>query len=394
MAVKEIKKGIYNVGAEHWDRRLFDELIPLPYGTSYNSYVVFGRDKTAIVDTVDPSKEDVFLRNLKKLGVDELDYIISNHAEQDHSGVIPKLLEMFPKARVVTNAKAKSFLMDLLHIEEDRFMVISEGDELQLGGKTLKFYMTPWVHWPETMSTLLVEDGILFSCDFFGAHIASSETFSKDDDIIYESAKRYYAEIMMPFRTAIKRNIEKIKKLDLKMIAPSHGLVYPNPDFIISAYEEWISDDVKNKAVIAYVSMHGSTEEIVKRLYDDLVEGGIEVDFFNLTQTDIGEYAMSLVDAATLIGASPTVLGGLHPAAAFAALLTGELRPKLKLVVIVGSYGWGGMMVDQAKTLLKGLNAEFFEPVLIKGLPKHEDYSVLDDMANRIIEKHKEMGLM
>ncbi len=254
--------------------------------------------------------------------------------------------------------------------------------------------MTPWVHWPETMSTYLIEDGILFSCDFFGAHLSTSEVFSKDDDIVYEAAKRYYAEIMMPFRTMIKKNLRKVREIGPRMIAPSHGPVYRDPDFIIKAYEEWTSDEVKNEVVVAYVSMHGSTEKMVLRLYDRLVESGIEVKMFNLTEADIGEYAIALVDAATLVGASPTVLGGLHPAAAFAALLTGELRPKVKLVGIMGSYGWGGLMVDQAKALLKGLKAEFLEPLLVKGLPRDEDYEKIDEFAERIVKKHREIGVL
>ena len=394
MAVKKVVDGVYEVGVEHWDRRIFDELIPLPDGTSYNSYIVFGRDKTALIDTVDPEKTHVLLRNLEKLEVKSIDYIVANHAEQDHSGSIPMLLEMYPNAKVVTNIKAKGFLMDLLHIDEDRFAIIKEGDKLELGGKTLTFYMTPWVHWPETMSTYLLEDGILFTCDFFGAHLASSEIFSDDSDIVYEAAKRYYAEIMMPFRVAIRKNISKVREINPKMIAPSHGLVYKNPKFIISAYEDWVSDNVRNTTVVAYVSMHGSTEVMVNRLYDYLVESGIEVKMFNLTEADIGEYAISLVDAASLVGASPMVLGGLHPAAAFTVTLTGALRPKIKLIGIMGSFGWGGMMVDQAKSLLKTVNAEFLEPLLIKGLPKKEDLKKIDEFAESIVNKHKELGLL
>lgn len=394
MAVKKVTDGVYEVGVEHWDRRLFDELIPLPDGTSYNSYIIFGRDKTALIDTVDPEKTHILLRNLEKLQVNNIDYIVANHAEQDHSGSIPKILEIHPNAKIVTNAKAKGFLVDLLHIEEDRFIVIKEGDKLRLGGKTLTFYMTPWVHWPETMSTYLLEDGILFTCDFFGAHIASSNIFSDDSDIVYEAAKRYYAEIMMPFRVAIRKNIAKVKEINPKMIAPSHGLVYRNPEFIISAYEDWVSDNVRNVTVVAYVSMHGSTEAMVSHLYNYLVESGIEVKMFNLTEADIGEYAISLVDAASLVGASPMVLGGLHPAAAFTVTLTGALRPKVKLVGIMGSYGWGGMMVDQAKSLLKTVNADFLEPLLIKGLPKEEDLKKIEKFADAIVEKHRELGLL
>ena len=254
--------------------------------------------------------------------------------------------------------------------------------------------MTPWVHWPETMSTYLIEDGILFTCDFFGAHLATSNLLSADDEVVYEAAKRYYAEIMMPFRVAIRKNLKKVREINPKMIAPSHGPVYRNPDFIINAYENWTSDEVKNEVVIAYVSMHGSTEMMVERLYNSLVNMGMEVKYYNLIKADVGQYAMSLVEAATLVGASPTVLGGIHPQAAFVVSLTGALRPKLKHIGIMGSYGWGGRMVDQAKELLKGLNAEFLEPLLIKGMPKEEDLNKIDEYAKIIYEKHKTLGLI
>lgn len=394
MAVKEIKKDIFFVGAIHWDRRLFDELIPLPDGTSYNAYIIKGNEKIALIDTVDPATEAQLLTNLKILGINRIDYVISNHAEQDHSGSIPAVLKLFPEAKVVTNEKCQRFLQDLLHIPETRFITINDGDTLSLGNKTLKFVFTPWVHWPETMVTYLVEDKILFSCDFFGSHLATSQLFVKDDPKVLEDAKRYYAEIMMPFRTIIQKNIEKVRALDLEMIAPSHGPIYLNPDFIIDAYSEWVSDNVKNEVILPYVSMHGSTESMVDYLIDALMNKGITVKPFNLTVTDIGELAMALVDAATIILATPTVLTGAHPAAVYAAFLTNALRPKLKFGGIIGSYGWGGKTVEQIKGLLSNLKVELLEPVLIKGLPKIEDLKLLDNLAETIYKKHKEAGII
>ena len=394
MAVKEIKKDIFFVGAIHWDRRLFDELIPLPDGTSYNAYIIKGNEKIALIDTVDPATEAQLLTNLKILGINRIDYVISNHAEQDHSGSIPAILKLFPEAKVVTNEKCQRFLQDLLHIPETRFITVDDGNTLSLGNKTLKFVFTPWVHWPETMVTYLVEDKILFSCDFFGSHLATSQLFVKDDPKVLEDAKRYYAEIMMPFRTIIQKNIEKVKALDLEMIAPSHGPIYLNPDFIIDAYSEWVSDNVKNEVILPYVSMHGSTESMVDYLIDALMNKGITVKPFNLTVTDIGELTMALVDAATIILATPTVLTGAHPAAVYAAFLTNALRPKLKFAGIIGSYGWGGKTVEQIKGLLSNLKVELLEPVLIKGLPKIEDLKLLDNLAETIYKKHKEAGII
>ncbi|MCK4445665.1 MAG: FprA family A-type flavoprotein, partial [Candidatus Marinimicrobia bacterium] len=321
MAIKKIRDDIYSVRAIDWGRRLFDELIPLPDGTSYNAYLIGGSGKIALIDTVDPAKENVLINNLKKLGISNIDYIIAHHAEQDHSGSIPKILEIYPNAKVVTNLKCKNMLMDLLLISEDRFIEVKDWETISLGNKTLQFVMTPWVHWPETMVTYLKEDKILFPCDFLGSHYASSDLYVTGEAKVYESAKRYYAEIMMPFRLNIRKNLEKLKELEIKIIAPSHGQIYDNPGFILDAYRDWISDDVKNEVIIPYVSMHGSTEKMVEYFMDSLMEKGITVKPFNLTVTDIGELAIALVDAATVVIASPTVLVGPHPSAVYAAFL-------------------------------------------------------------------------
>jgi len=389
MAFRELRPGIYSVGAIDWDRRLFDELIPLPDGTSYNSYLIKGSEKTVLLDTVDPTKEHELLANLEKLGVKNIDYVVSHHAEQDHSGAIPTILKNYPMAKVITNPKCKSMLIDLLLIPDDKFITVSDGETLSLGDKTLEFTYTPWVHWPETMSTFLKEEGILFSCDFFGSHLATSDLFVTEKPRAYESAKRYYAEIMMPFRTAIKKNLEKIINHNIKMIAPSHGPVYNEPEFIIDAYRDWISDQVKNEVIIAYVSMHGSTKKMVDYFVDALMERGITVKSFNLIKADIGELAKALVDAATLVVASPMVLVGSHPQVIYAAFLTNMLRPKLKFVSLIGSYGWGGKMVEQISGSLTNLNVEILDPVVIKGYPKEEDFKSLDRLADEILKKHK-----
>lgn len=388
MSVRKIKEDIYSVGAIHWDRRIFDDLIPLPDGTTYNSYLVKGSEKTALMDTVDPSKTNELMNNLEEAG-EEIDYIVAHHAEQDHSGSIPDVLKRYPDAKVVCTPKCKTMLTDLLHVPEEKFMEVNDGDVLSLGNKTLEFIHAPWVHWPETMVTYLKEDKILFTCDFLGSHLATSELFVEGDGKVYESAKRYYAEIMMPFRTAIRKNLGKIEGLDIDMIAPSHGPVYKNPDFIINAYKEWISDEVKNEVVIPYVSMHGSTAAMVNYLTNALMERGIEVKPFNLTVADIGELAMALVDAATVVIASPTVLSGAHPSTIYAAYLANALRPKTRFASIIGSYNWGGKMVEQLAGMIKNLKVEIIEPVVIKGYPKEEDFKLLDKMADEIYEKHK-----
>lgn len=380
---------IYTVGVIDWNRRLFDELIQIPDGTTYNSYFIDGSEKKALIDTVDFSKSDLLLKNLESLHVERIDYIIANHAEQDHSGSIPVLLQKFPEAVILTNAKCKDLLKEFLLIPEEKFRLVADGESISLGDKTMVFQMTPWVHWPDTQCVYVPEDKILFSCDFFGSHIATSDLFCIDETISIPAAKHYYAEIMMPFRKIIKTNIEKISTLDIKLIAPSHGPLHSEPEKIINTYSEWISDRVRNVVLIPYVSMHESTKLMAEYLTYTLIDKGVEVELMDLTRTDTGKIATSLVDAATILLGSPTVLGGAHPLAAYAAFLVNALRPKLRLVGIFGSFGWGGKMIEQIKGLMSNVTAEILEPVLIKGLPKDEDYTKLKNLANQICEKHK-----
>ena len=386
----KLAEGVYWVGAIDWDRRLFDSLIPLPDGTSYNSYVIKGSEKTALIDTVDPTMQDVLINQLNRLGIENISYIVANHAEQDHSGTLPRVLERYPEAKVVATPRCKDMLIDLLMIPEEKFIAVNDKETISLGGRTLEFIHAPWVHWPETMLTYLREDKILFPCDFFGSHLATSDLYVTDGGQVYEAAKRYYAEIMMPFRTTIQKNLEKIRDYAIDIIAPSHGPVHDKPEFILKAYHSWAFDEPKNIVILPYISMHGSTRKMVEYLVEALVQRGVTVKQFDLTVTDIGKLAMALVDAATVVIGTPTVLAGPHPNVVYAAFLANALRPKLGFVSIIGSYGWGGKAVEQLAAMLPNLKVEILEPVLCKGFPKEDDFKALDSLAATIAQKHKE----
>ena len=388
MKARKIKERIYWMGSGDWDRRLFDSLVPLPDGTSYNAYLIEGSEKTVLLDTVDPPMAEELLTQLE--GVSKIDYVVSQHAEQDHSGTIPQVLEKYPEAKLISTPKAKGMLIDLLQIPEESFITVKDGETLSLGDRTLKFIYTPWVHWPETMVSYLEEDKILFSCDFFGSHIATTDLFVTDEGSVYEAAKRYFAEIMMPFRNVIAKNLEKLASYDIEMIAPSHGQIFPRPAFIIDAYRDWILGPPQNTVVLPYVSMHESTKRMVDYFVSTLVEKGIRVEQFNLTVTDIGKLAMALVDAATIVVGTPTILAGPHPYAAYAALLANALRPKTKFLSIIGSYGWGGKTVETLAGMIPNLKVEVIDPVLCKGVPSEVDFKALDALAASIAKKHKE----
>jgi flavorubredoxin len=275
-----------------------------------------------------------------------------------------------------------------VHLPAEAVTLIKDGDTLDLGGRTLQFIFAPWVHWPETMFTHLREDKILFTCDFLGSHRATSDLFADDEAQAYLAAKRYYAEIMMPFRARLGGYIQKIEALGAEMIAPSHGPVYRRPQFILDAHKDWIADKPKNHAVVAYVSMHGSTKILADRLVDRLIDRGVAVTRINLPHMDLGQMAMALVDAATIVIGTSTVLAGPHPAAASAAYVANMLRPKARFATVISSLGWGGKTVETLKGLLGNLKVEFLEPVEIKGLPTEADLLAIDALAATIQEKH------
>ncbi|NLB56129.1 MAG: FprA family A-type flavoprotein, partial [Lentisphaerae bacterium] len=357
-----VKENIWKLGAIDWNRRLFDSLIPLPDGTSYNAFLIQGSEKTVLFDTTDPATCEILMAQLED--VRNIDFIVSHHAEQDHSGTIPAVLKKYPNAKVIASPKAKDMLVEHLDISENRIITVEDEEVLDIGGKSLQFIHTPWVHWPETMCTYVKEDKILFSCDFFGSHLATTDLFVGEDPIVYEAAKRYFAEIMMPFRNPIRKNIAKIEACcQIDIIAPGHGPLYNKPSFIVDAYKDWISDEVKNEVVIPYISMHGSTELMVRHLVDALAVRGVKSHLFDLSVTDIGKLAISLVDAATVVAGVPTVHVGPHPLVANALQLANALRPKVKFASIIGSYGWATKAVESIAGMIPNLKVELIEPV-------------------------------
>lgn len=392
MKPREFAPGIFTVGYIDWDRRLFDSLIPLPDGTSYNSYLIKGSEKTALIDTVDRLVPQSLLDNLTSLGIERIDYVIANHAEPDHSGALPQVTARYPEAKIVCTERCKGMLIDLFGLAAEKFKTVNDRETISLGNRTLEFIHAPWVHWPETMLTYLKEDKILFPCDFFGSHLATTDLYVTDEGQVYEAAKRYYAEIMMPFRTTIQNNLQKIQGYEFKIIAPSHGPMHKKPDFILKAYHSWAYDEPSNIVVLPFVSMHGSTKKMVDYLVGALAQRGVTVKQFDMSVADIGKLAIALVDAGTIVIGTPTVLAGPHPAAVYAAVLANALRPKAKYASVIGSYGWGGKAVETIASLIPNLEVEIIPPVLCKGQPRETDYQALEKLAETIAQKHKESG--
>jgi len=385
--MEKIANNVFYCGEKHPERSIFDQLIPLPQGTTYNSYLVIGSEKTALIDTIYPPLIEKLTSTLEKNNVKTLDYIIANHGEQDHSGALPVLVEKFPSAKIVTNPKCKELLIAEHHIAEDKFITVADKETLSLGDKTLEFYHAPWVHWPDTMFTYLKEDGVLFTCDFLGAHHTEGEVFADNSKELEISAKRYYAEIMMPYRNFCKKYVALVDEINPKMICPSHGPIYKDPKFIMDLYRSWTSDAVEKKVVIPYVSMYNSSYELALRLNEKLQKAGIETVLADLVHTDEGEIAMELVDAGAVVLACSMVLAGPHPKAVYVAYLMNLIKPKMKYFSILGSFGWGGRLVETIESLMPMVKAEKLDYIVIKGKPKEEDLQRVDKLAEDLIEK-------
>ncbi|MEM1552711.1 MAG: FprA family A-type flavoprotein [Candidatus Bathyarchaeia archaeon] len=390
--ILKIAENVYWVGVKDWNRRIFDALIPLPKGTSYNAYLIIGSDGKALIDTVNPGFEKDLedkIRNMAK--PEEIDYVVMNHAEPDHAGSIPHIMKIASKAKLVATGRGAKMAQVYYHVPQERIKVVADNEAISLGDKTLRFIEAPMLHWPETMFTYLEEDGILFPCDFFGAHIAGGVYSDEIEDLLVH-AQRYWGEIMMPFRAMAQKALEKIANLKIRMIAPSHGPIHRKPELILNAYRRWAVGETRAKATIAYVSMWSSTDAMVKQMAETLASEGIELAFHNLAVTDVGDLAKDLVDSRAIVLGAPTVLGGAHPLAVYATYLFKALRPPTKFAVVLSSYGWGGGAIRQIQEILGDFKIEVIGALEINGPPTDESMKRIVELGKALAKKILEGG--
>ncbi|HXX86970.1 MAG TPA: FprA family A-type flavoprotein [Candidatus Acidoferrum sp.] len=387
-----LSEGVYWVGIKDWNRRLFDALIPLPNGTTYNAYLVIGNAKKALVDTANPGFEKELEDKIKRV-VDpsDLDFIVMNHAEPDHAGSIPYLMSINAKAKLVVTAKGAKMAQTYFKVPEHRLMVVRDNDSIDLGGKTLQFIEAPMLHWPETMFTYVREDHTLFPCDFFGAHLARGVFDDEVEDLLVY-AQRYFGEIMMPFSVMAQKAMDKIKDLKIDVIGPSHGPVYKNPERILSAYRKWCKGETKLKTIIVYVTMWKSTEKMVQPLVETLLSEGIEVALYNLAVADVGDIAKDLVDSRAIVLGTPTVLGGAHPLAVYATYLVKALRAPLKFGVVLSSFGWGGGAIKHVQEMLGSSKMEIVGSLEINGPPSEGDVKRITEIGKNLADRIREVG--
>lgn len=388
--VAEVSRGVYWVGARDWNRRIFDALIPLPRGTTYNAYLVVGENDKALIDTVNPGFEGELEEKIGRiLDPSDVDYVVVNHAEPDHAGAIPHLMSINQKARLVTTGMGAKMARVYYKVPDKRVKVITDRETIDLGGKELHFIEAPMLHWPETMFTYLKEDRILFSCDFFGSHTAQG-LYEEDVEDLMVHAQRYFGEIMMPFRRMAEKALGRLEGLEIDVIAPSHGPIHKNPRRIIEAYSRWARGETRRKATLVYVTMWNSTEKMIRPIAEALASEGIEVAIYNLTSADIGDIAKDLVDSRAVVLGAPTVLGGAHPLALYAAYLVRALRPPIKYGVVLSSYGWGGGALRHIGETLEPLKVEVVGALEVNGPPSGDDIERILDIGKTLARKIRE----
>lgn len=371
----EIKKDIYWVGALDPKLRIFDIIMYTPYGTTYNSYVVKGSEKVALFETVKEKCFDEYLKTLETLDIapSDIDYIIVDHTEPDHAGSVGKILKLAPHAKVVGSMQAISYLKEIIN-EDFEHIIVRDGDTISLGNKTLKFISAPFLHWPDSMYTYVVEDELLITCDSFGSHYSCEEIFNDlipDKDAYNEALKYYYDCIMGPFKPFVLKAINKIKDLKIDVICPGHGPVLrEDPWKIVETYKEW-STPVKpqingdKKVTICYVSAYGYTEELAKHIAEGIKKDhNVEVRMYDVIHHETAEILKDIEESDGLLFGSPTIVNELLPPI---RILLANLNPIIhggKYAAAFGSYGWSGEAVPRIENRLEELKMKLVNPGL------------------------------
>ncbi len=357
-SIIEIKPGVHWVGSTDPDLRIFDELYPTERGTTYNSYLVQGNNQIAIIDTVKEKRTDEFLAKVKSL-VDpaKVDYIIVNHTEPDHSGSLAFMLGHCPNATVISTQAARTFLGNLIHTDFP-FRVVKDGDTIDLGGRTLRFFNAPYLHWPDTMFTLLEQDGILFTCDAFGAHFCGDALFNDEVPDYSKDMHFYFDCLIRPFKDKVLSAIQKIEGERIEMICPSHGpVIRTDPARYIGFYKEWARPvSGPKKVAIFYLSPHGNTEKMAHAVARGASQEGLEVACYHLIQLSASEIRDHMEEADALIFGTPTINRDIPKPMWDVLTYLSTVKLRTNIGATFGSYGWSGEACKMVEDRLKGLN--------------------------------------
>jgi len=377
------------VGVRHRDLKVFDDLFPTHNGTTYNAYLVRGRDKVALIDTVkEKFAGEFFARVESVLAVEKVDIVVVNHTEPDHSGALAALIERHPEITVYCSGPAKNFLEQLLNRPFNAH-VVTDGEEVDLGGKTLRFLLAPYLHWPDTMFTYLVEDALLFSCDAFGAHYCSEALFDDEIADFTPDFMFYFDCIMRPFKDKIRAAVAKVEDLPLQMVCPSHGPVLRSKGRnAIATYRLWSApppEAKQPKAVLAVLSSHGNTRSMAAQVSSELQANGIAVSEFSLSEMRDDDFRNALEQADVLLIGTPTIQRDAPPHVWHALSLLSSVTLRPKLAGVFGSFGWSGEATKMVEARLTGLRLKLAaESVTCRFTPTPEVLEACRKFGNEV----------
>lgn len=396
MSLTEIQKNIYWVGAVDWDIRDFHGYSTYK-GTTYNAYLAMD-EKIALFDTVKNNFKDDLIYHIRELtDPEKIDYIVVNHVEMDHSGCLPEMIDLIKPEKIFCSPMGKKALLDHFHRPDWPFEVVKTGDSISLGSKTIQFIETKMLHWPDSMFSYIPEDKLLISSDAFGQHLASTERYAEDFDSgkILDHAAKYYANILLLYSPQVQKLLASVteQQLDIRMIAPDHGLIWRTPGTIINAYDRWSRQVTEEKALIIYDSMWHSTEKMARAICGGLVKSGIKTQLLNLQTNHRSDIMTEVLDARALIFGSPTLNNGVLPRMAdFLSYLKG-LRPKGKIGMAFGSFGWSGESLKILNEAMEQMQIQQVSPgIRVKNVPTSEDYAQCKELGEEIAQAIRKQG--
>ncbi len=384
MKAIEVKEGIYWVGAIDWNLRNFHGYLT-QRGSTYNAYLIID-EKITLVDTVKSTLTHDMMERIRSI-IDpaKIDYIVCNHVEMDHSGAIPELMKVATNATIISSPKGEAGLRE--HYTEDyKYRAVESGTVLSLGKRSIQFILTPMVHWPDNMMGYMPDDKILFSNDAFGQHLASAERFDDEFplDIAMQEARKYYANIVLPYSKQVQKALLAAANLDIEIIANSHGIIWrKHVKEILEAYNHWASNEIGKTALVVYDSMWHSTESMAFSIQDAFEDKGYTTNLLNLQVNHISDIMTQVIGAEYICVGSPALNGKMLPTmAGFLTYLSG-LAPKNRKSIVFGSYGWGPKMIDDMAGILETAGFEVVAKEKIKYIPSEIQ---LEELKQRIKE--------
>lgn len=385
----KLKEGVYWVGEIDWDLRNFHGY-STQRGSTYNAYLIID-EKITLIDSVRPYLYQKMIQRVSRLtDPSNINYIISNHVEMDHSGSLPLLMERAKNATIITSPNGQKGLLAHYKNNDWNFRVIKSGETINIGKKNITFILTPMVHWPDNMMSYLAEDNILFSNDAFGQHIASSERFDDEciQGVVVEEAKKYYANIVLPYSSLVQKALDSVSPYTIDMIAPSHGVVWrSHVKTILETYKKWAANQVEKKGLIIYDTMWKSTEKIAYAIQEAFESHGVCVEMANLRKNHISDIIADVLSAKFICVGSPTLNSNMLPTVSgFLTYLKG-LSPKNRIGLAFGSYGWGGQSVGHVENILKDCGFDMMESIKIQYVPDEMQLQEISDKLKKEIAK-------